>query len=170
MITAHLINDKIVSTSPDAFSLYEKSWLGEKKEGKIEYSAMEALFLLSQRKIQVHFKGKLLSESALHAKARKKDKNIANKLIAYKDLKNKGYVLKTALKFGTDFRVYSKGSKPGESHSPWLLHVANASENMKWQEFSAKTRVAHSTKKKLLIAVVDEESDITYYEISWFRA
>jgi len=37
------------------------------------------------------------------------------------------------------------------------------------QDFSAKNRVAHSTKKNLLIGIVDEENDVTYYEISWVK-
>ena len=40
---------------------------------------------------------------------------------------------------------------------------------MKWHEFAAKSRVAHSTKKKLLLGVVDEGGDVTYYEVGWFR-
>ena len=34
---------------------------------------------------------------------------------------------------------------------------------------SAKNRVAHSTKKNLLLAIVDEEEVITYYEVRWLR-
>jgi tRNA splicing endonuclease len=29
--------------------------------------------------------------------------------------------------------------------------------------------VAHSTRKKLLLAVVDEEGDVVYYENSWVK-
>jgi tRNA-intron endonuclease len=40
---------------------------------------------------------------------------------------------------------------------------------MTWHDFSAKNRIAHSTKKNLLIAIVDEEGDVSYYEVSWKR-
>jgi tRNA-intron endonuclease len=40
---------------------------------------------------------------------------------------------------------------------------------MTWHDFSAKNRVAHSTNKTLLIAIVDEESDVSYYEVKWTR-
>ena len=33
----------------------------------------------------------------------------------------------------------------------------------------AKNRVAHSTKKNLLIAIVDEEAKVSYYEIRWIQ-
>ncbi|MBI4143528.1 tRNA-intron lyase, partial [Candidatus Woesearchaeota archaeon] len=38
-----------------------------------------------------------------------------------------------------------------------------------WYEFAAKNRVAHSTKKRLLMAIVDAENDVTFYEIRWLR-
>jgi tRNA splicing endonuclease len=40
---------------------------------------------------------------------------------------------------------------------------------MTWQDFASKNRIAHSTKKRLLIAVVDEENDVSYFEINWMK-
>ena len=57
MIPVNVAESKITSNSIEAFSLYEKSRFGEKKEGRIEYSPIEALFLLSERKIAI-FSGK----------------------------------------------------------------------------------------------------------------
>ena len=84
-------------------------------------------------------------------------------------MRSKGYIVKTALKFGAEFRVYDKGIKQGQDHAKWILYASKESDNLNWHDFSAKTRVAHSTKKNLLIAIVDDESDVTYYEISWIR-
>jgi tRNA splicing endonuclease len=47
--------------------------------------------------------------------------------------------------------------------------VVNESDKMSWYDFCAKNRVAHSTKKKLLVAVVDGEADVSYFEIGWMR-
>ena len=87
----------------------------------------------------------------------------------FKDLREKGYVLKTALKFGADFRVYEKGKKLGKAHAKWVVFVEHETKKTSWHEFSAKNRVAHSTKKKLLLAIVDEEEGISYYEVSWSK-
>ena len=87
----------------------------------------------------------------------------------FRDLREKGYVVKTALKFGADFRVYEKGIKPGQDHAKWVVYPVHESEHLTWHEFAAKNRVAHSTKKRLLIGIVDDEEDITYYEIGWKR-
>ncbi|MBW3017686.1 tRNA-intron lyase, partial [Candidatus Woesearchaeota archaeon] len=75
----------------------------------------------------------------------------------------------TALKFGADFRVYDRGVKPGEDHAKGLVFSVPESQGLTWYEFSSKNRVATSTKKRLLIAIVDQENDVTYYEIRWIR-
>ena len=167
MIQVQVTESKITSNSIEAFSLYEKSRFGEKKESKIEYSPIEALFLLSEKKISLFSGKKLVNEETLIKKLKKTDKRIETKLVVFRDLRKKGYILKTALKFGADFRVYERGIKPGEDHARWILFVVKESEPLSWHEFAAKNRIAHSTKKTLLIAIVDEEDDVSFYEVSW---
>jgi len=169
MIRAGFIGDKIVSTSPDAFSMFEKSRLGEKKAKKIEYGNVEALYLVSTGRMELMSGRKILDEDALIRKIRRADKKIETKFAVFSDLRKKGYVVKTALKFGAEFRVYDKGSKPGESHARWVLFSVREADSMSWHDFSAKNRVAHSTKKNLLIGIVDDEGDVTYYEVGWIR-
>jgi tRNA-intron endonuclease, archaea type len=169
MINAQLSGEKITSNSTEAYSLYQRSRFGEKKTGKIEYMYVEALFLLEKGKLSVSQGKNSLSFDSLFSKLRKKDKKIETKYPAFKDLRKKGYVLKTALKFGAEFRIYSPGSKPGKEHAPWLLFTTKETEKINWHEFSAKNRIAHSTKKKLLLAIVDEEDSVTYYIVSWFK-
>jgi tRNA-intron endonuclease len=77
--------------------------------------------------------------------------------------------VKTALKFGADFRVYERGIKPGQDHAKWILYPVNEGGTLTWHDFSAKNRVAHSTRKKLLIGAVDTEGDVTYWQVNWVR-
>jgi len=84
-------------------------------------------------------------------------------------MRNRGYIIKTALKFGAEFRVYGRGIKPGEDHAKWVVYPVLESSVLTWYEFAAKNRVAHSTKKKLLIGIVDAENSVTYYEIKWIK-
>src|SRR3989338_9057270 len=75
----------------------------------------------------------------------------------------------TALKFGAEFRVYDKGYRPGAAHARWILYTAKEYEKLSWHDFAAKNRIAHSAKKNLLLAIVDDEGDVSYYEVSWLR-
>lgn len=169
MIDANMLGDKIISSSPDSFSWFEKSFYGEKNQSRIEYSFLESLFLISEGKMILKSGKKTLSFEDLIKKAKKIDKKIETKFTVFSDLRKKGYVVKTALKYGAEFRVYEKGARIGETHAAWLLFTAKESDQLGWHDFSAKNRIAHSTKKKLLLGVVDEESDVSYYEVNWVR-
>ena len=169
MINANLVGENVSSSSTDAFSLFEKSSFGAKESGKIVYSYVEVLFLVEGKKMEVFSGSKKLAFGDLLKKFLRFDKKIQLKYSAFKDLRSKGYVVKTALKFGADFRVYEKGKKMGKTHAKWIVFVEHESNRTTWNEFSAKNRVAHSTKKKLLLAIVDDERDVLYYETTWIK-
>lgn len=168
-IKAHIIGQFITSADSEAYSLYEKSSFGEPKDDKIQYSIAEAIFLFEKGKMDIFSKENKLIKKDFMQKCRKIDKKIHIKYPVFKDLRERGYIVKTALKFGADFRVYNKGKKPGEDHAKWIVFAEHESNRLTWHEFSAKNRVAHSTKKNLLLAIVDEEGDISYYEVQWVK-
>ena len=168
-IHANIIGTSISSNSQEAFTLYKKSSFGVREGEKILYSIPEVLFLAEKGKMSVFSKKKGLSFKELMKKAYNIDKRISLKYSVFKDLRVKGYVVKTALKFGADFRVYERGSSPEEKHAKWIVFCDHETARIGWHEFSAKNRVAHSTKKNLLLAIVDEEGDVSYYECSWVR-
>lgn len=168
-IQAYIIGEVISSNDSKARSLYKKSFFGEPVGEKIQYSLSEALYLTEKGNMEIFSRNKKIPKKELLNKFRRIDKKIQIKYPVFNDLRNKGYILKTALKFGADFRVYDKGIKPGKKHAKWLLFTEHESKKLTWHEFSAKNRVAHSTKKNLLLAIVDEENKITYYEVSWLK-
>jgi len=169
-IKASLISEKIVSNTAEAQSLFAINRFGEKAGEKILYSLFEALYLIHDKKMELYdFRGKKLSMPEILGKFERIDKKFHTKYFVFKDLRKKGYVIKTALKFGAEFRVYEKGKKINEEHAKWILFPVSENQTMTWQDFSAKNRVAHSTKKNLLIAVVDDEGDVSYYEVKWSR-
>lgn len=137
---------------------------------RVELSLLEAVYLSEKKKLTV-FDGnkKQISSENLLKKARKGEKDFWVKYCVFKDLREKGYIVKTALKFGADFRVYDKGVKPGQDHAKWIVFPSSENQKFTWQEFSAKNRVAHSTKKNLLLAIVDDEGDVSYWETRWLK-
>ncbi|MAG78961.1 tRNA-intron lyase [Candidatus Pacearchaeota archaeon] len=168
-IQAHIIGDIISSNTSEAHTLYKKSCFGEPIREKIQYSLSEALFLVEKGKMEIISKNKKILLKDLLKKFQRIDKRIQIKYPVFKDLRNKGYIIKTALKFGADFRVYDKGTKPGKKHAKWIVFTDNESNRISWSEFSSKNRVAHSTRKSLLLAIVDEENSISYYQCIWLR-
>ena len=169
IVKAVFSGERVYSNKKEAFSLYTKSRFGESKEGKVYYSLTEALYLLEKNKLEVTEGKKKLTFDKLMKQLKKQDRRIETKYAVFRDMRDKGYIVKTALKFGAEFRVYEKGKKPGQVHAKWILYPVKESDTLTWHDFSAKSRVAHSTRKNLLIGIVDEEGDITYYEVKWTK-
>jgi len=169
-IKAHIVSDQIFSNTAQAQTLSKNSSLGEKSNQKITYSPFETFYLIEKNKLELFSRQdkKLTKEQIL--KKFTKNKNFLTKYLVFKDLREKGYVVKTALKFGADFRVYDKGKKTNQTHSKWICFTTKENKSTTWHDFTAKNRVAHSTKKNLLIAIVDDENQISYFEVKWTRA
>ncbi|MBM3247303.1 tRNA-intron lyase [Candidatus Pacearchaeota archaeon] len=160
-------NSEFSSNTNLARASLEKSALGEPKGSAVIYSIYEMLYLLETGKAELISKNRKMGFEELIKIQSRKNKELKTKYLVYKDLRNKGHVLKAGLKFGADFRVYNKGEKPSKNHAKYLVHIVEEKNKMNLQEFCSKARVAHSTGKLLLLAIVDSEKDITYFEINW---
>lgn len=161
----------LTEVSSVAAELYNQTRYGVlKSNGKVELSLSEALFLIEKEKLEVYDgRNHLLNDDEFKKRAIKLQPNFLIRYYVFKDLRNRGYIVKTALKFGADFRVYDRGVKPGEDHAKWVVYPVHESSTLTWYEFAAKNRVAHSTKKRLLLGVVDDEEDVSYWECKWIR-
>lgn len=171
-INAVVDNEKVITeNSSEAKELYNQSRYGSlMQSGKVQLSLLEALYLVEKKKIQLlNKKNKEIDFESLLKKAKKIDKRVSIRYAVFRNMRERGYIIKTALKFGADFRVYARGVKPGEDHAKWIIYPVHESESLTWYEFAAKNRVAHSTKKKLMMGVVDDEGDVSYWEIKWTK-
>lgn len=164
-------NERVVAEACNAVrELYDKSRYGEETgDGKFQYSLVEALFLMEKGRMEIYEGKKAMGFDSFLKKAGKVEPNFWVRYCVFKDMRARGYIVKTALKFGADFRVYDRGVKPGEDHAKWVLFPVHEATGFTWYEFAAKNRVAHSTRKRLLLGIVDDEGDVTFYEIRWTR-
>ena len=171
-VKAYFAKERVLTESSDnARELYNQSRYGELlDDGRVQLSLIESLYLAEKKKIIVYdSRNKEINFDVLLKKSQKAEPNLWIRYCVYKDIRNRGYIIKTALKFGADFRIYDRGVKPGEDHARWVVFPVHEGSTLTWYEFAAKNRVAHSTKKRLLLGIVDSEMDVTYYECRWLR-
>ena len=171
-IKAVFANERVIADiSDESRELYNQSRYGTVLDsGKLQLSLLEALYLIEKNKIEIaESKNKNLDFEKFLKKATKLEPNFWIRYCVFKDTRDRGYIIKTALKFGADFRVYDRGVKPGEDHARWIIYPVHEGSTLTWYEFAAKNRVAHSTKKRLMMGIVDDEGDVTYYEIRWLK-
>lgn len=138
-------------------------------DGRIHLSLFESVYLMKKKKLVIYDRKNKKYDEARIVRRQGGGTNFWTNYAVYQDLRDRGYVVNTALKFGATFRVYDKGTKPGQAHAKWIVFPVQEHVKITWHDWSAKNRVAHSTKKKLLIAVVDDELDVCYWEARWLR-
>jgi tRNA-intron endonuclease len=164
MIEFTIIKGKSICSNSDADHLFSKGY-GERVNKTIEFSNFELLYLIEKEKIKILNKNKELSFTGYLKKTKLKYQDY----IVYRDLREKGYTIKSGTKYGATFRVYEKGIRVGEDHATWLVEPINWDKKITFKELSGLNRVAHSTRKKLVFAAIDSENQISYLEMGWIR-
>jgi len=161
----------LTENSNEARELYDKSRFGKTlADGRVQLSLFEAFYLLEKKRLEVlDGRNKPIDSDKFLKRAKRVGTNFWIRYQVFKDMRDRGYIIKTALKFGADFRVYDRGVKPGEDHARWIVYPVHEGSSLTWHDFAAKNRVAHSTKKRLMMGIVDDEGDVSYWEARWLR-
>jgi tRNA-intron endonuclease len=166
-MNSELSGDLVIVREGNIAKIHEKSHYGNMTEDGLQLSIIEALYLMEKGKLEIDIDSDDITIEKLYKIIREQE-SFAN-YIVFKDLRNRGYIVKTGFKYGSEFRLYERGKSPGDGHSNYLVKVANENSKFMMSDLSSYVRVAHGVNKKLLFAVVDDENDITYYNVEWTR-
>lgn len=85
----------------------------------------------------------------------------------YKDLRDRNLIVRSGLKFGSDFTVYRVG--PGLEHAPFIVHVHDAREKLDPTDIVRAGRISHSVKKIFIMAFPERSGKATYMMFRWIR-
>lgn len=157
-----LKDNRVVVEDQPLASRLEQRGFGKKVGDKLELSLLEGLYLLERGTLKIFDGKKELTQQELRKRTKEKDFSLRYRV--YKDLRERGFVVKTGFKFGAHFRVYERGEFLTE-HSKFLVHAVPENYVISFPEMSRAVRLAQGVKKKIMFAVVDEEGDITYYSV-----
>jgi len=150
---------KEVRLGKDARGLYEQSGYGRPgKDGSVlRLAPVEALYLIHRNRIEIpgfDF-NRLLSAFTT-------EPNFLRSYLVYRDLRERGYAVQTG---PHDFRVFRRGERPGTGQSKYMVRVLSERDMIDFgvmvREFSASANM----RKQHVLAVVDDENELTYYEI-----
>jgi len=91
------------------------------------------------------------------------------KLLAYTDLREAGYVVTSGMKFGSAFAVYKKG--PGIDHAPFIVDVGRLKDRVDSTEIVRAGRLATTVRKRFIIAIPNLKTRrIDYLLFRWWKA
>ncbi len=158
-----LKGDKVAVEGKDAIGeLYNNLYYGRIKDDTLELALVEAAYLLDRDKVTVEHEGKSLSFREFFIAASRLQEYFELKYIVYRDLRERGYYVQPGV---TDFRVYPRGGKPGVTASQNFVHVVTERKPLPLRELIANLKAALNVRRGMVLAIVDEESDITYYGV-----
>jgi len=160
-IAGQLKGDKVRLGSEALSDLYEQGYFGRPRGKGLELSLVEAAYLLDRSRIRVSADGRQLDFKAFFQTASSLEKGFEFRYVVYKDLRERGYYVQPGR---PDFRVYPRGGHPGKSAAEFYVLVISERMPLPLKEIIEPVRVAGQMRKKLMLAIVDEESDITFYE------
>ncbi|HDI72532.1 MAG TPA: tRNA-intron lyase [Candidatus Altiarchaeales archaeon] len=160
-----LSGTKVIVGDNELRSFLKEKGFGEEKGKRHEISLIEAIYLVEKEKMQVTDGKKILDFDDLLKNGNKVEENFYAKYSVYSDLRGRGLLVRTGLKFGSDFRVYERGSSIKSAHSKYLVHVIPEEYTCSFPEIARGVRLSKNVNKAMIYAIVDEEGDITYYQI-----
>lgn len=151
--------------------VYDLGCYGKILDDKLILSPCEALHLIERKKLEIKEGKKKLNKKRFYERACKIDGEFPQKYSVYKDLRERGFLVRTGFKFGTHFRVYERGvklkrgPKSTKEHTKWIVHAIPERYQCSYAELSRAVRLAQNIRTHLIWAVVDEEGSVTFYEI-----
>jgi len=160
-ILGELSGDKVLLGGAATGELYEQGSFGRPVPGGLHLSLVEAAYLLDRGRISVRVGGEDLDFQSFFEAATALEAGFEFRYVVYKDLRERGYYVQPGV---TDFRVYPRGGKPGKTPAEFYVHVVSEREPVPLKELVEPAKIARQMRKRLMLAVVDEESDITFYE------
>ena len=140
--------------------IYDTGFFGRPKNDYLELTLIESVYLHYKGRITVELDGKDLDLEDLIYKSSRRMDNFEVKYIVYKDLRERGYYIKPGV---TDFRVYPRGGRPGSTPSKYFVQALSERQILPLPQLIRQVETTDNLKKEMILAVVDEESDITFY-------
>ena len=157
-----LTGDIVILEKQAIEELYKKSYYGRPKGDILEVSLVESAFLIYMKKIRIEIEGKEIGFEDFFLKASSLLRNFELLYIVYKDLRERGYYVQPGV---TGFRVYPRGGHPGKKPAEFFVFVTSERIPLLLSQLILHLGTVENLKKRLVVAIVDEESDITYYEV-----
>jgi len=135
LLKTQLKGDRVLAGKDAVAELYKTSYFGRPRDDGLELSLVEAAYLHFRGKVEIELEGKLLDFRAFFEPST------------------------------VDFRVYPRGSHPGKSAARIFVHVLSERQLLSVKLLQDSVSSAENVHKQFILAVVDEESDLTFYEI-----
>jgi len=165
LIRGQVISDQTLISDKDMIHELEQKGYGEIEKEKLCLKPFETLYLLYARMLVLKKGKKQIDFDSFMNICQKTNSEILTKFLIYRDLRNRGYVVKDGFGFGSDFRVYERGHF-GEKGAKFLIFGLNEGQQEKMGNLQKKIEEITQMGKEPIIAVIERRGEVIYYKIN----
>ena len=154
---ATLDSGKVIAETTE---LFDTGWYGKKQSGSTVLQLVEACLLMERGRLEIKgytFK-KFFDFCSSH------DKRFVTRYLVYRDLRERGLPIRIGFK-DCDFRVYERGAKNKAEGIKWIVFVQGEDYNCELDIFGKMNKLSKNIRAEALLAVVDNDTDVTYYKV-----
>ncbi|MHA1450365.1 MAG: tRNA-intron endonuclease family protein [Candidatus Hodarchaeales archaeon] len=146
---------------------YNKSYFGYLEKDELELEREEVVLLLERGRIRVlDGDKKELKINDIVSSFIADDTDFWSHYLVYKDLRERGYLVRKNPGKLTAYKLYARGVQPGKSPAKKTILPMIEGRVLELEDLDMAVKMAISSKKKLLLGVVDRVGEVTYYEAS----
>ncbi len=136
------------------------------QEGKgLLLKPFESLYLLYLEKLTLDRGSRQVGFNEFMRMCQKTDPAILTKFLIYRDLRNRGYVVKDGFGFGSDFRVYERGQF-GSKAAKFLVFGLGEGQQEKMGSMQKNVEQITQMGKEPIVAVIERRGEVIYYKIN----
>ena len=165
LVHGELVSDQTCISQKNMIHELELKGFGEIEEKKLFLKSFETLYLLYAKRLILKKNKKQINFDIFMSVCQKTDSEILTKFLIYRDLRNRGYVVKDGFGFGSDFRVYERGHY-GEKGAKFLIFGLNEGQQEKMGNLQKKIEEITQMGKEPIIAVIERRGEVIYYKIN----
>lgn len=165
LVEGELISGHTRISNNEMIHELELKGYGELENDKLSLKFFESLYLLYSNKLILKKGKKKIEFDDLLNISQKQDPEALTKFLIYRDLRNRGYVVKDGFGFGSDFRVYERGQF-GEKGAKFLIFGLNEGQQEKMGNLQKKIEQITQMGKEPIIAIIERRGEVIYYKIN----
>lgn len=165
IVRGELISDQACISDRTMIHELDQKGFGEIENEKLFLKSFETLYLLYTGRLILKKNKRQIDFDFFIGFCQKSDSEILAKFLIYRDLRNRGYVVKDGFGFGSDFRVYERGHY-GEKGAKFLIFGLNEGKQEKMGTLQKKIEEITQMGKESIIAVIERRGEVIYYKIN----
>jgi tRNA-intron endonuclease len=160
----------LVLSSGEASQIHGRGYYGSVQSGgSLQLDPFETLYLVETERLTLRDRrGRDVDFPSLLRMVHGRRRGGDLRYLVYRDLRQRGYVVRLA-SGPLDFAVLPRGGSWPKTPSRYWVRCLSERSRVRLSDLVSWTEQASSARKTLLLAVIDEESDLTYYRIGWVR-